>query len=230
MLAGAAGLGVIGAGLVIQPAAAADNDPLTIGESNAGDSTTGLTISGPDGSSSAALALTNANGPALSLTPLAADWDGQLQVGEIANTTRGPVIGVAKGNNTITTPLLTEQNVWLPFMLPTPMRLVDTRTEEARQSVAVPSPLDDDGGLPAGTELTIWVAPVNDDFTIQAIHLNLTIVGPSGAGWAQAYPGPTRPADPPTSTVNFVKGQTTANATFIGTSVSTDRTQFDDPR
>ena len=62
-----------------------------------------------------------------------------------------------------------------------------------------------------------------------AVYLNLTIVRPAARGWAQAYSGPDRPVDPPTSTVNFVKGQTLANAAFIGTSVGTNRTQFDDP-
>ena len=229
VLAGAAGLGVVGAGLAASPATAADGDSLAVGVPNAGESTTGLTIGDTTGSTSPALALTNQNGPALSLTPLAADWDEPLQVGEIANTTRGPVIGIAKGAGAINTPLLTEQDVWLPFVLPTPMRLVDTRTEEGRQRVALPSPLDGEGRLPANTELTIWIAPVNDDFTIQAVYLNLTIVRPAARGWAQAYPGPDRPVDPPTSTVNFVRGQTLANAAFIGTSVGTNRTQFDDP-
>ena len=229
VLAGAAGLGVVGAGLVTQPAAAADTDPLTIGAPNAGDSTTGLTIGGTVGSTSAALALTNANGPALSLPPVAGDWDGQLQVGEIANTTRGPVIGISKGTGTMNTPLLTEQDVWLPFMLPTPMRLVDTRTEEGRLRIALdsasaPSPLDSDGRLRANTEMTIWIAPVNDDFAIPGIHLNLTVVGPTATGWAQAYPGSERPA---TSTVNFLKGQTIANGTFIGTSTDTYSIRFD---
>ena len=229
VLAGAAGLGVVGAGLIASPAAAADNDPLTIGVSNAGGSTTGLTIGGQDGSAEAALALTNLNGPALSLTPLAADWNEPLQVGEIANTPRGPVIGIAKGTGMMNTPLLTEQDVWLPFILPTPIRLVDTRTEEGRlrialDSPAAPSPLDSDGRLRANTEMTIWIAPVNDDLTIPGVHVNLTIVRPTAGGWAQAYPGPERPS---TSTVNFVKGQTVANGTFIGTSTDTYTIQFD---
>jgi hypothetical protein len=112
--------------------------------------------------------------------------------------------------------LLTDQDVWIPFVLPEPMRLVDTRTVEGRQRVTLPSPLTSDGRLPAGKAMTFWIAPAEEGFGIPAVHLNITVVKPKSAGHVVVYPGPARPD---TSTVNFPRGRTVANAAFMGTSV-----------
>lgn len=217
-LAGAAGLTVAGSALGAPSAQAADGAPLVLGQSNDASSTTSLTIGGGSGSNQTALMLTNANGPSLSLNALPADWNGALSPGQIANTVAGPLIGVVKDGNNITTQLLTEQDVWLPFILPTPMRLVDTRTAAGRERLTLPSPLASDGRLPAGRSMTFWIAPAGQGFGIPAIHLNITVDGPQSAGYIVVYPGPDKPD---TSTVNFVRGQTVANSTFIGTSTGT---------
>lgn len=217
VLAGAAGVAVAGAALAT-PAQAADPNDMVLGQDNEATSPTNLRIGGESGGADPALGLTNANGPSLYLNPLAAEWDGSLDTGQIANTVDGPLIGVGEGPDTITTPLLTEQNVWLPFILPTPERLVDTRIPDGRNRVTLPSPLASDGRLPAGRAMTFWIAPADQGFGIPAVHLNITVVGPTSSGWVVAYPGPDRP---PTSTVNFQKGQTLANGAFIGTSTQT---------
>ncbi len=192
MLAGAAGISAIGAA-VAAPAEAADGDALTVGVANDAESTTGLTIGAAVGSGEAALSLTNADGPSLYLNPLADDWNDQLSPGQIANTTRGPLIGIVQDGEGRNAALLTDQDVWIPFVLPQPMRLVDTRTVLGRQRVTLPSPLTSDGRLPAGEALTFWIAPTEEGFGIPAIHLNITVVKPKSAGYVVVYPGPDRP-------------------------------------
>ena len=218
VLAGAAGITAVSAAVAAPAAHAADGDPLVLGEANEAESSTSLTIGGADGDAEAALGLTNSDGPSLYLNPLPDDWDGELGPGQIANTTAGPLIGVVQGGNNVTTQLLTEQDVWLPFILRTPVRLLDTRTVAGRQRLLPGTILAADGRLPAGRSLTFGIAPVSPEFGIPAVHLNLTVVGPTANGHAVAYPGPRRP---PTSTINFVKGQTVANGAFIGTSIQT---------
>ena len=223
-LAGAAGITVIGASLLAEPAAAATNDPLSVGNDNTADAQTSLTLepastlSANGSGQSATLALTNENGPSLYLNP-ADNWDGNLEPGQILNTTRGPLVGVARDDESFTSKLLTEQDVWWPLVFPTPIRVLDTRTEEGRQLIMLPSPLKSDGRLPARTELTLAVAPTDNGlFGIPALQVNLTVVHPAGSGHAIIYPGPERPE---TSTVNFTKGRTVANAAFVGTSIET---------
>ena len=66
------------------------------GQSTSADSSTGIEIGGETGSADPALMLSNANGPSLFLEPLAADYTGELELGQIANTVLGPVL-VARG-------------------------------------------------------------------------------------------------------------------------------------
>ena len=106
-----------------------------------------------------------------------------------------------------------------------PIRVLDTRSEEGRQVVIVSSPLAKDGRLPAKTEMTIAVAAADNEFVgIPALQLDVTVVHPAAAGHVSVYGGPDRPD---TSTVNFTKGRTVANAAFVGTSVGTYPVQFD---
>lgn len=216
VLAGVAGLTVAAA--AVNPAGAATGDNLVLGEENEAETPTTVRIGGTTGAGEPTLRLINTDGPALFLDPLADDWDGGLQTGEIANTTRGPLIGIDQAGDTVTTPLLTEQDVWLPFVLNTPLRLLDTRTAEGRLRITQPSPLTADGRLPARRSLTFWIAPSQAGFGIPGLFLNLTVVSPATGGHAVVYPGPTRP---PTSTVNFGAGQTVANGAMIGTSIGT---------
>ena len=90
VLAGAAGVTAIGAAIAPTKADAADGDSVTLGEANDATSTTSIRIDGTDGGADAALTLQNANGPSLALQPLDEDWDGPLEVGEIANTDGRP--------------------------------------------------------------------------------------------------------------------------------------------
>ena len=222
VLAGVAGLTVAGA--LATPAEAADGDNLVLGEENESSSATSVQIGAGDGSDQPTLRLINEGGPSLALDPVPGDWDGDLQPGEIATTARGPLIGIEQDGNPLTTPLLTEQDVWLPFVLDNPMRLVDTRTELGRVRITQPSPLDDEGRLPGGRSLTFWIAPAQAGFGIPGVYLNLTVVAPASGGYAVVYPGPVRP---PTSTVNFRAGQTSANGSFIGTSTGTYAVLFE---
>ena len=114
------------------------------------------------------------------------------------------MIGIVKDGENQTAMLLTDQDVWLPFIPPMAERLVDTRTAVGRQRIALPSPLLSDGRVPAGAEIIIGIAPTGAGFGIPAVFLNLTVVSPKSGGHAVAYPGPIRP---PTSTVNFTKAR-----------------------
>jgi len=207
-----------GAALAATPAAATDGDSLTVGIGNGAESTTSLTVGGLDGGAAPALALVNENGPSLYLKPLTDNWFGNLQPGEIANTNRGPLVGVVSGGDNITTELLTEEDVWEPLLPPGPLRIVDTRTVEGRRQIAHPSPLLSDGRLPANTELTIWITTAGNRFGVPALQVNLTVVRPMSTGFAVIYPGPGRPQ---TSTVNFTRGRTVANSAFVATSAGT---------
>ncbi len=174
----------------------------------------------PRGSSEAALSLTNADGPSLYLNPLDADWNDPLQPGQIANTTRGPLIGIVQGGENRNAALLTDQDVWIPFVLPQPLRLVDTRTVLGRERVTLPSPLTGDGRLPAGKEMTFWISPADEGFGIPAVQLNITVVKPSSAGYVVAYPGPDRPDD---LDGELPQKRTVANGAFSRTSVGSYR-------
>jgi hypothetical protein len=212
-------------------AEASDGDALTMGADNEAASTTNLTLAGMATLAAdreglpAALALTNESGPSLYLNPLPADWNGSLETGQILNTTRGPLIGIDREKRTFTTSLLTEEDVWWPLVLSPPIRLVDTRTALGRQRVTLPSPLASDGRLRANSEMTIAIGPTDAGlFDIPALQINLTVVKPKSYGHAVAYPGPER-SD--TSTLNFAKNRTVANAAFVGTSVGTYQLSID---
>jgi len=130
------------------------------------------------------------------------------------------LIGIVQDGENRNATLLTDQDVWIPFVLPQPFRLVDTRTVAGRERVTLPSPLTSDGRLPAGRAMTFWIAPAEVGLAIPAIQLNITVVKPSSAGYVVAYPGPDRPG---TSTVNFPKKRTVANGTFMSTSMGSYR-------
>lgn len=79
-----------------------------------------------------------------------------------------------------------------------PVRVLDTRP----------------GSVGAGASATV---PLPTGVTAQAAFANLTVTDARQAGFATAYPGGTAPL---ASTVNFVAGQTVANATLVKTSGS----------
>ena len=94
----------------------------------------------------------------------------------------------------------------LPFVAVTPCRLVDTRGLTA----ALPS----GGFLAAATERTYTlVGACGIPADAQAISLNATVTNPTGPGFLVLWPKGS--ALPPVSTLNFVAGQTVANAAVV---------------
>src|SRR5690349_4359136 len=137
LAAGAAGVAVAASAL---PAHAADGEPVLAGRQNAADATTTLTVG--DGSDPA-LALENGDGPSLYLQPLVAEFATELELGQIANTELGPIIGVDTTVGHATTFLATGVDLAdlpTPYALPTPIRVLDTRTAAGRARVVRTSP------------------------------------------------------------------------------------------
>jgi hypothetical protein len=108
-------------------------------------------------------------------------------------------------------------NMFVPI---TPARAVDTRTAAGRSRIINPSSLDAQGRLRAGQTMRVNLA----DFVFfgLAIYGNVTVTQATAAGFVTLFPMGTRP---PTSTVNFVAGQTVANFAVCG--IGFDAT-FDD--
>lgn len=220
LLAGAAaGAAVVAA--TPQTADAADGDPLLIGEPNAGTDTTTLTVGGGDGGAAPALALQNADGPSLRLQNLSHAWAGQLEVGEMAGTDLGPIVGVDVEDGLTTTYLVTGvdlANVATPFASP-PSRVLDLRTAAGRNSIlrrSSANALASDGKLRAGQWIDVAMVLTGADYHMAAAFGNLTVTRPAAAGHAVLYPPGVRPI---TSSLNFTAGQTVANAAFVGTEI-----------
>lgn len=108
-----------------------------------------------------------------------------------------------------TTDLVVDLNGWLPigagFTAQPPQRIADSRPD------APEAQPPDKGMIPAGSTLEV---PVGGQFGVPidaaAVSLNVTVIGPVGAGHATVFPcGVTKPN---ASTLNFVAGQLVANA------------------
>jgi hypothetical protein len=214
LAAGAAGV----AAATTLPAQAADGDAVVIGQSNTGDATTTLTIG--DGAEPT-LALENGDGPSLYLQPLVADFAPELALGEIANTSLGPILGVDTTVGQATTFLATGidlADLPTPYALPKPIRVLDTRTATGRSRIVrtSPNPFDSRFRLVPGAWLDVEIALQEADAEIPAANLNLTVTGSDAAGYASVYP----PGDfPGTSTLNWAARQTIANHAFIATGI-----------
>jgi hypothetical protein len=216
-----AGAGLAGTAMA-QPAAAAAVPPVGLGTDNAETTSTGLTVNGTDGDADvAALRLSNAAGPSLYLEPLEEAWNGSLKVGEVANTTLGPLIGVqdptADSADTAVTSFLAT-GIDLEF-LPTPVavpqtRLVDTRTAAGRKGIIRTSAnaFRSDFKLNQGAWVDVLVAPTADGFDLSSVFINLTAVSANASGFLAVYPPGSYPG---TSTLNVAKGQTVANSAFV---------------
>ena len=223
VLAGAAGVAALGA--VSAPrASAADGDPVVQGEENAATSTTSLRIGDPDGGADPTLALGNNDGPSLQLQALAGDWDGTLELGEIANTTLGPLIGVNDFDNQLATGYLATNfdlaSISVAYAI-TPVRVLDTRTAGGRAGIVRTSTgaLDANNRLKAGGWIDVGLTPADQNFTVESAFVNLTAVAPVAAGFLSVYvPG----ARPNTSTLNVMARQTLANGAFVGVDVVED--------
>ncbi|MFP5283403.1 MAG: hypothetical protein ACLGIF_08135, partial [Actinomycetes bacterium] len=134
LVAGAAGAVAVASTTQVPEAAAADGDPLLLGQANAANETTTVTIDGTEGGSDPALTLVNAAGPALRLQPLPATWNGTLRVGDQASTPRGPVTAVNTGTEVVTDAVATLADIDLlpqPIAF-TPERALDTRSSRGR--------------------------------------------------------------------------------------------------
>lgn len=218
-LAGAAaGVAVVGAAGSATTAHAADGDPVTLGAENSSATTTRITVTEAE---NATLALTNENGPCLSLFPLLPDWQGELGLGEIVNTDAGPLMGVETRFGPTTTILATGvdlEDLPTPFAVD-PVRLIDTRVARDRAEVPLrtsPDAFDSTGRLRAGAWMDVGIALDDGHYTITAAHLNVAVTGPLRGGFASVYPPPTFRG---TSTLNFAANQTIANAAFTKVTV-----------
>jgi len=220
VLAGAAGLAAVNA-VAAPTASAADGQFAVVGQPNTEESSMALRIDGFLGGPDAALQLLNANGPSLELEALDSDWDGDLGLGQILNTTTGPLVGIEGYDGQPTTGFLATNFDLADLPLTYPInseRLLDTRSSAGRSAIVDSSTdgFDSSNRLKANAWMDIAVAPTDAPFTFNAAFINLTVVGPLANGYVFAYyPGP-RPVG---SSVNFVKGQTLSNAAFVALDV-----------
>lgn len=217
LVAGAA-VGALAVASTTEVAHAADGDSLLVGAGNESDSLTSLRIGATDGSGVPALSLTNVDGPTLRLDPLPAGWTGELEVGDLAGTPLGPIVGVDSSSGVATTFLVTGADLAglaTPFTA-APSRVLDLRTAPGRTSIirrSSASPLSAAGRLRAGEWVDVGIVQSGDDYDLQGLFANLTVTGALGAGFVSAYPPGVRPS---TSSINFTAGQTIANFAVVG--------------
>jgi hypothetical protein len=220
VLAGAAGVTVISTALRPSVAQAADGQFAVVGQPNTSHSTSSYTINAPDGSELPVMSLANASGPALRLDPVGPNYNGNLAVGEIANTLGGPEVGVQQGLGTQTTWLATGLDLdQIPIAVPiVPERLIDTRIEAGRSGIRTTSPdaFDSSFRLKAGAWMDVAIIP-SSFYGLDAAYVNVTVVNPVTHGFLTAYPPGDRPLS---STVNFQEGQNIANGAFILTGLA----------
>lgn len=225
VLAGSAAV----AAVITPTASAANGDPVRLGASNTAASPTTVQIGGNDtGSTSAALALENGNGPTLQLQALDESWDEPLEVGQIVNRTTGPVIGVDQGSGPENTYLALGtdiQQLPVPYAF-APVRLLDTRNAALRENVLRTSSgaFASDYRLKAGHWLDLAILPADDIVSVQAVYANLTATASTAAGYLVGYPPGDRPV--PASSLNYAKGQTVANSGFFAVDVTDDHFAF----
>jgi hypothetical protein len=217
VLAGAAGVTAIGAALAPTKADAADGGNVVLGQINDSLSTTTLRIDNPGGGADAALALQNTNGPSLALQPLDQNWDGALDVGEIANTEVGPNIGVDYGDGAVTTFLATGVDLTNTYPIPAE-RLLDTRSASGRARVVGSSsaPFDAVGRLKARAYVDVAIAGA-EDVALVGVFLNLTAFESTAGGFLEIYTPGTRPNRP---TLRYQRNVAVANHAFIGPEVA----------
>ena len=218
----AAGAAVLAAAAPSVTAQAADGDPANLGEDNDATTTTRFSLSGTAAATSATVALQNADGPTLYLEP-SASWETPpvLEMGQIANTILGPVIGVDSFNAGLVTSYLATgvdlDDLPTPYALPKPVRLLDTRTVAGRAGILRMSAgaLDATGQLKPLQWIDVELAVEDGPLDVPAAHLNVVAIS-DRAGYMKVYP----PGPPPgTSTLNFPAKQPTANAAFVATSI-----------
>ena len=144
-----------------------------------------------------------------------------MAVGEIANTTEGPLMGVDYGDGVETTYLVTGVDLDArPFPYPVgPVRLMDTRDPMSRSTIigSSPAPFDSKGQLKTDAYIDIAIAPLTVG-PLSAAFINLTSVKPATGGFLVAYPSGID-GMPGTSTVNFLPNATVSNSAFVALGV-----------
>lgn len=210
LFAGAAGVAAVAG----TPAAdAATGDPVTLGQGNTETKTTTITVSA---GSAPALSLVNTDGPQLRLNTVPDSWDGAVAVGDIVNTTEGPVVGIDYGmdKGAQATPLLTPRDIFnvVPFIDPLfPQRVLDTRTSKGRVPIvrkSSPDALTSAGKLKAGHWIDLGIDPSGKGYYVSGWFFNVTVVEPEHNGYMSVYAISTEP--PTTSTSNRASTSPTA--------------------
>jgi hypothetical protein len=219
VLAGMAGLGVAGVAGA-SSATAAPGDPVLQGLPNdASPELTRLTSSSPAGTIEVA---NTATGAPLRLAVTPGTPADNSKVGDYY--TSAPASSVALPtftHETGTGPLAPAlwgylyTDIWATQPIPVlPQRALDTRSASGRARVTDPvGKFDSAGRLLAGRTITLDLT----DFVFApgAVFGNITVTGPLAAGFVSVYPSDPRP---PTSSINFVTGQTIANFSLTGMS------------
>jgi len=197
-------------------AEAATGQNAVLGLPNAADQITQIAYTGAN-VNTATLGLSHANsGPTLFLDPEPIeDWEGELEVGDVINTTEGPFVGRLIEGTVATDYLATGYDLALqPIVLPVdPTRLLDTRSDRSNVvDASSATPFDADSRLKASQWIDVAVEPADDFYTVEAAFFNLTATQSLSGGNLTAYPPGDRPN---TSTLNFQKGLSIANGTFV---------------
>jgi hypothetical protein len=220
--AGAAGVTVAGA-MVSSPAQAAAGDAVLAGQANTSGTAT-TTLTGGD-ATHPTLRLENASGAALSVTNT--DVDINAPAGSVFVDSWGDFSSITEdgGQKYLT---MAYSPTWATMTIPTPMfRLVDTRNSAGREFIVPGSASYDSAGrvLPKGSatvpDMVIDLSAIFSSSTgLTAVQANLTIINPTGQGYAALWDeGPW----PSTSSINYgVVAGLPAIANFTQTVVGSD--------
>ncbi|MGI3780692.1 MAG: hypothetical protein ACRYG2_07930, partial [Janthinobacterium lividum] len=199
-----------------QSADAATGDPVTLGQSNAEDAATTITVTA---GAAPTLELVNTGGPQLRLGVVPDSFDGDLAVGDIVNSNEGPVIGVDYGDGAETALLVTPNDLFslVPYTFSTdPERILDTRTSAGRKSIVRKSSstaLTSAGKLKAKHWIDIAIDPTDEGIDVSGYFYNVAVVDPKASGYLAVTT--TSVTQPSTSTINFRTGVDLANGGFI---------------
>ena len=223
VMAGVAAGAVAASAGVATRAEAATGDGVVLGVANEADQITQIAYTATD-VNTATLGLSHANsGPTLFLDPEPIDdWEGELELGDIINTTEGPFVGRLVEGTLTTDFLATGYDLALqPVVYPVdPTRLLDTRSDLSNiVGASSGTPFDANSRLKAFQWIDVAVEPADDFYTVEAAFFNLTATQALSGGNLTAYPPGDRPN---TSTLNFQKALSIANGTFVSLGVAGD--------
>lgn len=217
LLAAAAGGAVAASATSALPAAAAPVEYVRLGGDNVAATATTVTSTT---ASVPALALANADGPALELTAAATDFTKDLALNQLAGTSQGPMVSTydADAKTAYTDFVATLFDVYSNPITDwvEPARILDTTSSKGRASVVASSSgaLDSKGRLKKGAWIDVAVDTTDQDYEPSAAFATITSSGSSKDGYLSAYlSGGDRAG---TVTVSFLKGKTLSGSTFVG--------------